>query len=197
MKSHNLIKTIGLCVLGTVLSTALNAASAYPVKTTSLLDKQGNIVGMVTPATQLETIDISGDLTKISLKGWSAFGAESVIFQQMGQRIVQAYLEESILPNIKKGKVKKDVYETEWNESSVVGWVNTADIVSSKKLIWDNANNLFNERCGGCHQPHPSHEFTANQWPNIIKAMKDRAGLTSDDQWLLTKYMQNHAKDIK
>ncbi len=197
MKSHNLIKVIGLCTVGTLFTTLLNASPAYSIKATNLLDKDGNIIGMVTPATKLDTIDSSGDLTKVRLKGWSAFGAESVFFQQMGKRIVEAYLEESVVSNVKKGKVKKDIYETEWNESSIVGWVSTSDITSSKKEIWDKANNLFNERCGGCHQPHPAHEFTANQWPNIVKAMKDRAGLTSDDQWLLTKYMQNHAKDIK
>lgn len=180
-----------------MLSTVLNAAPVYSVKTTSLLDKKGNVIGTITPATQLETIDSSAKLTKVRLKGWSAFGAESVVFQQMGKRIILAFLEESTIPNIKKGKVKKDVYESEWNESSIVGWVNTADIISSQKVIWEKAHTLFSERCGGCHQPHPAHEFTANQWPNIVKAMKDRAGLTSDDQWLLTKYMQNHAKDIK
>lgn len=197
MKSYNLIKVTGLCVLGILLSTVLNAAPVYSVKTTSLLDKKGNVIGTITPATQLETIDSSAKLTKVRLKGWSAFGAESVVFQQMGKRIILAFLEESTIPNIKKGKVKKDVYESEWNESSIVGWVNTADIISSQKVIWEKAHTLFSERCGGCHQPHPAHEFTANQWPNIVKAMKDRAGLTSDDQWLLTKYMQNHAKDIK
>lgn len=197
MKSHNLIKIVVLCTIGALFSTILNASPSYPTKTTSLLDKAGNVVGTITPATKLDSIGTSGNMTKVRLKGWSAFGAESVVFQQMGKRIILAFLEESTIPNIKKGKVKKDVYESEWNESSIVGWVNTADIISSQKVIWEKAHTLFSERCGGCHQPHPAHEFTANQWPNIVKAMKDRAGLTSDDQWLLTKYMQNHAKDIK
>jgi hypothetical protein len=197
MKSHSLIKVVGLCSLGGVFAVLLNASPAYPTKPTNLLDNNGNIVGMVTPATQLDTIKSTGDLTKVRLKGWSAFGAESVVFQKMGKRIVLAFLEESALPDVKKGKVKQDVYETEWNESSIVVWVSTSDITSSKKDIWKNANKLFNERCGGCHQPHPAHEFTANQWPNIVNAMKDRAGLTTDEKWLLTKYMQNHAKDIK
>lgn len=197
MNSHSVIKVIGLCILGVVFAVMLNAAPVYSIKTTNLLDKKGKVLGVVTPATKLNMISSSGNLTKVRLKGWSAYGAETVIFKKMGQRIVLAFLEEDALSYIKKGKVKKDPYETEWNEISIVAWVKTGDITKFQNEVWEKAKNLFNERCGACHQPHPPHEFTANQWPNIVNAMKARAGLNPDEKWLLIKYMQNHAKDIK
>ncbi len=103
-----------------------------------------------------------------------------------------------LFQKLKKGKSKTDEFESIWNESSFIGWVKTSNLDTHQEKIWNKADKLFQQRCGGCHQPHPPpEEFTANQWPNIVKAMKDRAGLSSDDQWLLTKFMQEHAKDMK
>lgn len=197
MKTHNLIKIVTLSVIGILFSTALNASSTYASKMTNLMNKSGNNVGTITPGTKLDIIKKSGENTKVRVSGWSAFGAETVIFKQMGKRIILSILDESVISKVKKGQSKTDEYESVWNQNSFTGWVKTSDLIKSQEKIWEKAENLFKQRCGGCHQAHPPHEFTANQWPNIVKAMKDRAGLSIDDQWLLTKYMQAHAKDIK
>ncbi len=197
MKTQNLIKIVTVSTVGILFSTALNASSTYATKMTDLMSKDGRTVGTLTPGTKLDVIKKSGKKTKVRVSGWSAFGAETVIFKQVGKRIILGILDESIISKVKKGKSKTDEFESTWNQSSFTGWVKTSNLNNSQEKIWNKADTLFKQRCGGCHQPHPAHEFTANQWPNIVKAMKDRAGLTSDDQWLLTKFMQNHAKDMK
>jgi nitrate/TMAO reductase-like tetraheme cytochrome c subunit len=197
MKSKNVLKRVGIVGLGIFFSTFLHASNAYPVKTVDLLDNDGKPLGKVTTATELAVIKTLGEKTQVRINGWSAYGAETIIFKTIGKRIILALLNDKAIKSIKKGKTQQDEYEAEWNESSIVGWVKTSDLTKEKDAIWTKANQLFTERCGGCHQSHPPHEFTANQWPNILKAMKDRAGLTSDDQWLLTKFMQNHAKDME
>ncbi len=197
MKPHNLIKIVTVGIVGFLFSTILNASSSYPIKMTSFMDKAGNTIGTLTPGTKLDVIKVSGKKTKVRVHGWSAFGAETVIFKQVGKRIILSILDESVISKVKKGQSKTDEFESVWNESSFTGWVKTSALINSQEKIWEKADNLFKQRCGGCHQAHPPHEFTANQWPNIVKAMKDRAGLSIDDQWLLTKYMQAHAKDIK
>lgn len=197
MKTKNFIKIVTVSIVGILFSTVLNASTTYAIKMTNIMDKTGNTVGTVTPGTKLDVIKKSGKKSKVSVNGWSAFGAETVIFKQVGKRIILGILDESVISKVKKGKSKTDEFESIWNQTSFTGWVKTSSLTDSKEKIWDKADNLFKQRCGGCHQPHPPHEFTANQWPNIVKAMKDRAGLTSDDQWLLTKFMQEHAKDMK
>ncbi len=196
MKTQNLIKIVTVGAAGILFSTALNAASTYVAQTTTLMNKAGDSVGTLTPGTKLDIIKKSGKNTKVRVSGWSAFGAETVIFKKVGKRIILGILDESVVSKVKKGKSKTDEFESIWNESSFTAWVKTSNLVASQNKVWDKADKLFKQRCGGCHQAHPPHEFTANQWPNIVKAMKDRAGLTSDDQWLLTKFMQEHAKDM-
>lgn len=196
MKTQNFIKLVTVSAAGILFSTALNASSSYVVKMTTLMDKSGNSVGSLTPGTKLDVIKNSGKNSKVRVSGWSAFGAETVIFKQVGKRIILGILDESVISEVKKGKTETDEFESIWNESSFTAWVDSSSLTNSQDKIWNEADNLFKQRCGGCHQAHPPHEFTANQWPNIVKAMKDRAGLTSDDQWLLTKFMQEHAKDM-
>jgi len=196
MKTQNLIKIVTVSAVGILFSTALNASSVYATKMTNLMDKTGNTIGTLTPGTRLDVIKKSGKKSKVRLNGWSAFGAETVIFKKVGKRIILGILDETVTSKVKQGKTKTDEFESIWNESSFTAWVETSALTKSQEKIWNKADGLFKQRCGGCHQPHPPHEFTANQWPNIVKAMKDRAGLTSDDQWLLTKFMQEHAKDM-
>ena len=47
-----------------------------------------------------------------------------------------------------------------------------------------------------CHPGHPSTEFTANQWPSIVKSMVTRTAMTKEENYLVTQYLQKHAKDM-
>ncbi len=105
MKTQSLIKIVTVGVAGILFSTTLNAASTYTAKMTTLMNKAGNIVGTITPGTKLDIIEESGKNTKVRVRGWSAFGAESVIFKQVGKRIILGILDESVVSKVKKRKV--------------------------------------------------------------------------------------------
>lgn len=176
---------------------SLNAADIFPKTTLELTSESGEVLGGITPGTKLTKLEEKNDKSLVVVSGWSAYGEESVIFQNIGQRVVYALLKPASFKKIEKGQSKADEYDAEWIPSKIQGWVKSSDLTTSQKDVWKEGEKLFTERCGSCHQAHPSDEFTVNQWPNIIKAMKDRAGLLPEQQWQLTKYMQAHAKDAK
>ena len=141
---------------------------------------------------------ILNESQKYSASHFGAFKAHTKGGQFTG---VSDFVDDKLKPNafksIEKGPSQSDEYEAEWIPSQIKGWVKTADLTENQQEVWSEGAKLFGERCGSCHQAHPSDEFTINQWPNIVKAMKDRAGLLPEQQWQLTKYMQAHAKDAK
>lgn len=186
-----------LCFSALLIVSSMNAADVFPKTTLELTSDSGEALGSITPGTKLTKLDEKSDKSFVMVSGWSAYGEESVIFQNIGQRVVYALLKPNAFKGIEKGQSKTDDYDAEWIPSQIKGWVKNSDVTSNQEDVWKEGAKLFGERCGSCHQAHPSDEFTVNQWPNIIKAMKDRAGLLPEQQWQLTKYMQAHAKDAK
>jgi len=186
-----------LCLSALLMVPSLHAADIFPKTTLELTSESGEILGGITPGTKLTKVEEKNDKSLVVVSGWSAYGEESVIFQNIGQRVVYALLKPASFKKIEKGASKADEYDAEWIPSKIQGWVKSSDLTTSQQDVWKEGEKLFTERCGSCHQAHPSDEFTVNQWPNIIKAMKDRAGLLPEQQWQLTKYMQAHAKDAK
>ena len=196
MKQNVGVKAL-LCVGAFLVVSSLQAGDVFPKTTLELTSESGEILGSITPGSKLSKLEDKNGKTLVVVNGWSAYGEESVIFQKIGQRVVYALLKPNAFKSIEKGKSQSDEYEAEWIPSQIKGWVKTADLTENQQEVWSEGAKLFGERCGSCHQAHPSDEFTINQWPNIVKAMKDRAGLLPEQQWQLTKYMQAHAKDAK
>ncbi|WP_041957111.1 hypothetical protein [Sulfurospirillum arsenophilum] len=186
-----------LCLSALLVIPSMNATDVFPKTTLELTSDSGDTIGSITPGTKLIKLDEKSDKSFVMVNGWSAYGEESVIFQNIGQRVVYALLKPNAFRSIEKGQSKTDDYDAEWIPSQIKGWVKSSDLASNQEDVWKEGAKLFGERCGSCHQAHPSDEFTVNQWPNIVKAMKDRAGLLPEQQWQLTKYMQAHAKDAK
>ncbi len=190
-------KSVLWCLSVLLIAPSLYATDVFPKTVVELTNESGEVLGTITPGTKLMGLEEKGDKQLVVVSGWSAYGEQSVIFQNIGQRVVYALLKPNAFQAIQKGASKADEYDAEWIPSSIQGWVKNADLTPSQQDVWKEGEKLFTERCGSCHQAHPSDEFTMNQWPNIIKAMKDRAGLLPEQQWQLTKYMQAHAKDAK
>lgn len=196
MKNRARFKTVAW--LGALLLVmSAHASEMYPSVTVDLKSDSGELLGSITPGTTLNKLDEKNGMSLVSVGGWSAYGEESVIFQNIGKRVVLALLKPNAFKAIEKGQSKTDEYDAEWIPSQIKGWVKSPDLTANQKDVWKEGEKLFGERCGSCHQAHPSDEFTVNQWPSIVKAMKDRAGLMPEQQWQLTKYMQAHAKDSK
>ena len=161
-----------LCLSALLMVPSLYAADSFPKTVVELTNESGEVLGTITPGTKVSKVEDKSDKSLVVVSGWSAYGEQSVIFQNIGQRVVYALLKPNAFNAIQKGPSKADEYDAEWIPSSIQGWVKSTDLTSSQQDVWKEGEKLFAERCGSCHQAHPSDEFTMNQWPNIIKAMK-------------------------
>jgi hypothetical protein len=48
---------------------------------------------------------------------------------------------------------------------------------------------LFMGHCGTCHQPPRPTKYSADEWPGHVAEMRERAGLTFDEQQLVEHYV--------
>ena len=165
-----------------------NNANVYLNTNTSVFQ------GKIEPATPLTFIKKKNDLVLVELKGWSSEGSETVIFKNIGVRVIYAVLDEKLIKNIKVLEKKSDYYETVWSKVSIKLWINEKHIVKNINTVWKKSETLYEERCGACHATPDLEHFTANQWPGVIKSMASRAGLLEKESVLVTKYVQNKAR---
>lgn len=152
------------------------------------------IKGKVEPATPLEFIKKKNGLVLVELKGWSSEGSETVIFKNIGVRVIYAVLDENLIKNIKILEKKSDYYETVWSKVSIKLWIKEEHTVNNINTIWTKSQTLYEQRCGACHATPDLEHFTANQWPGVIKSMASRAGLLKEESLLVTKYVQDKAR---
>lgn len=156
-------------------------------------DADGKAFGSVTPGTPLRIVGHTGDRAEVRIDGWSMTGAEQIVFAAKGQRIALAHLSATDVPNRKVTERGKDIYGIDWQHVVVTGWVPTGDLVGDVSVVWQVADALYKKRCTACHALHQPREFTANQWPHILKIMEKRAGFTPTQAALVTQFIQTHA----
>jgi nitrate/TMAO reductase-like tetraheme cytochrome c subunit len=96
--------------------------------------------------------------------------------------------------NLKTISTVKDDYGNVWNEVQLSGFVQGSGLTSNQDTIWAGASALYSARCSTCHALPRTNQFTANQWPTILKAMTKNAALQPDQIALLTQYLQTHSK---
>jgi len=186
----------GLAALAIVTTAAAQAQTTmYANATTPLLASAGGTAqGTVTPGTAVTVLDTSGADSHVQLEGWSMQGSDTVVFKGVGERIVLLVLNGDAKADRKAGESKKDDYGSSWQQVTVTGWVATKDLASSADAVWKAGQQVYDTRCSACHSLHAPTEFTANQWPGILKAMGKNASLDQADLDLVTRYLQAHAK---
>ncbi|MEO6983815.1 MAG: hypothetical protein ABI155_00550 [Paralcaligenes sp.] len=180
------------------------AAAASPAVATSdvfikqnvdlLAQEGGSKIGTVTPGTSAHLLTEQNSTAKIQIEGWSIVGAPSAVFTAMGQRILEAKLTSSGQSSKTVVKQAKDAYGSTWEQVRITGQVPKDSLVPDVATVWDGARQVFSAACSACHALHHANEFTANQWPNILKVMTKRAALNDEQTELVTKYLQAHAK---
>lgn len=133
---------------------------------------------------------------RVALRGWHQEGAERVLYAMPGKRILTLVLGRAAVGQLRSlSTVTNEDTEITWNESRFEGWIRDTAVTSDLDTIWSAAWNLFATRCTVCHQRRIPDMYTANQWGALLKIMGPRTGLPKDDQQLILKYLQNHAKD--
>ncbi|MFV0482018.1 MAG: cytochrome C [Campylobacteraceae bacterium] len=162
---------------------------AYSVDTTKKAD------GKLLPTTKVEILEKHADKLKVKLDGWMQDGVSSMLYFAKGERIIMAAFAKKSTLDIKVLKTEKDNEgKVDWNHVEMVIFIDDKNLVDSVEPLYVKAKSLLEEQCGLCHTTHPTNEFTANQWPAVIKGMQGRTALSSEDVLLITQYAQKHSK---
>ena len=150
----------------------------YASKVKSLYkDGSDKVVGRLLPTAQVEVLEQKGD-------------KQVALYYVSNRRILNAGfsknadVEFKILESFKESESKQ-----EWVKASVELWSENADLVESVEPLYKEAQELFGN-CSVCHALHPPKEFNANQWPSVVKSMKSRVGYDSNQEYLVSQYLQ-------
>ena len=161
------------------------------------MEKDGErAAGKLLPATRLEVLDKDGDWLHARVSGWRQEGAESVMYGAKGQRILTAAMSKPVAEAVSQGEA--EVVETTgqtWFPVSLDIWVPQENLTGSIKPVWDYAGSLYKADCAVCHVAHHRDQFPANQWIGQLKSMERFTQLNKEQNRLVLKYLQYHAKD--
>ncbi len=149
-----------------------------------------NQIGTIDTATPVDVLSSKGNFKEIKVTGWAGYGFENVLFKDVGERVFYLLLNDNKTLKIKELVEKTDSFGTLWKKVSYKVWVDKKSLTKNIESIDNQGKELFASRCGACHASPEIKHYTINQWPSIITAMKPRAGLSDQEEKLVTKYLQ-------
>jgi len=54
---------------------------------------------------------------------------------------------------------------------------------------------LYNEKCGGCHQLYPKGKFSSEKWRSEIETMSKKAKLSDEEKRMMLEYFTDDKKN--
>lgn len=160
-------------------------ANEYALEKQDILNKQHHSVGVLYKGAKLKK---QGNAYVLS--GWAMDGNEYIVFYSETQRIKLARLQEEFISSLKVNKTLEDKYGVMWKQVDLTLWLeDKSKLTVMPEKLWVEEEELY-QRCGSCHKSYPAHEYTANQWPPIVKTMKDNAGLSKKESKAMSVYLQ-------
>jgi hypothetical protein len=179
---------------GAAQGAVLCTAKAVPV---FLSPGDSKSCGVLEPAAEVKVMGHKPGWYEVSMEGWQPATSRSVVYALEGIRIRKALLEECVQGNVKVLKTVTDPYtEQEWRQIQVTGmWIPEKDLDSALDSIWSDASSWYTKSCSVCHALHAPSQYTANQWPGILKSMSTRTSLSKEQIAWIEKYLQYNAKD--
>lgn len=67
-------------------------------------------------------------------------------------------------------------------------------VVNDKGAMVADGEKLYTARCGKCHELHKPEEFTASEWPSILRSMAPKAKLNQSMKDMVMAYVTANAK---
>ncbi len=148
------------------------------------------------PYAELKNWTLNGDSIKATVTGWQQSGAESILYMDLGKRIMVALLEDISQEKVKVIEtVHDDVTSSDWRKINLEVVLPKNKVTANLLALNQFGNNLNQTYCSGCHAPIGADHYTANQWIGVVNSMKDRTSLSEDDVRTLTIYLQRNSKD--
>ncbi|NVJ54622.1 MAG: cytochrome C [Campylobacteraceae bacterium] len=188
-----------------ILGMALLSVSLYAsetmysssVKNLYVTADSSAVKGRLLPTSEVKVVEKNADKVKIEIEGFRKAGVPNAIYFVKGKRILVAGLSKSGKFDVKKLSSSKDDNGVEWDKVVLTAYTKNDNLSKDLKPLYEKASNLYKNNCAICHPAHPVHEFSANQWPSMFKAMVNRTAIPKQERYLVTQYLQKHAKDMK
>ena len=177
-------------VVALAKQTSVDAEQVYSVGPIEIGD-----LGSVNPAVEMTVINSTPSERTVEVSGYQMKGAEQVLYMGKGKRNIIANLTEAGQQALQVGDFETDEYGNEWRVATLTSTI-TAPVLSSPEPLWSYANELDNVYCSTCHSKIPANHFTVNAWGPVAKGMGERTDISELDLEILTKFFQNHAKDV-
>lgn len=155
--------------------------------------KETKASGKILPTTPLEIIKTKGNKAFIKLTGWNKGKMSRILYYSKGERIISAAFSKKAKYEVVALKSEK-INGKDWTKVTITTWIDNKNMTADIKALYGKASNLLQTNCGLCHAYHPTEEFSANQWPSVIKGMIPRTPLSKEEGLLITQYAQKHAK---
>jgi len=181
-------------LLGTSLH--LTADVGFAKSNTDLL-LNGEKVGVLRVLSPVEVISEEGNLLKIKVSGYQLANYPMAIVRDTQRNEEYAFLNKDKTSSLRSLKKEEDEYGESWDKVEGVYTVASQAISKDNKSLYTQAKDVYESTCGGCHGVPQAKDYTVNQWPNQIKTMNAKVTLDSDTKWLVTKYLQQNAKNAK
>ncbi|QLB13067.1 trimethylamine-N-oxide reductase (cytochrome c) cytochrome c-type subunit TorY [Bisgaardia hudsonensis] len=173
-----------------------NSKPLYNKSISTAQTENGSEVRLMPYAT-LTDWNNDGQQITAELHGWQQAGAESIIYMELGKRIIVALLEEEAKSQVKVIKtIQDEVTDSEWKEVLLTVKIPQGQLTTDLTALNQVGNQLNQTHCSSCHAVISADHFTANQWIGVVNSMKDRTALTAEEVRILTIYLQRNSKDI-
>ncbi len=178
-----------------LLSTLVHAEIQYAELTLKTYSNASDSKpsGKILPTTGFEVLKVQGDKAQVKLLGWNKGDMARIVYYSKGERIISGAFSKKAQYDLKVLKTEK-IGKDEWNNISLITWIENKNLTNDLEALYGKASDLLQTNCGLCHAYHPTHEFSANQWPAVIKGMRPRTPLSKEEGWLITQFAQKHAK---
>ncbi|MGV6988384.1 NapC/NirT family cytochrome c [Testudinibacter sp. P80/BLE/0925] len=170
--------------------TALYALAISPAKTAN-----GEIRLM--PFAKLSEWKQEGDTVHAVVSGWQQAGAENLLYQQMGKRILVGVLDDNAKTDVSVlNSVHDTVTNSDWRQVKLTLSLPKTALTANLDALNAYGKSLDQTHCSTCHATIPADHYTANQWVGVINSMKDRTSMSEAEVRAVTIYLQRLAKDM-
>ncbi|MGG7048943.1 MULTISPECIES: hypothetical protein [unclassified Campylobacter] len=184
-------KILAISTMGALLAGSLFAADMFVNTPAPILDKVGGkSIAELFIGAKVKTGAEQNGYVEVTYTGFVP-GETPNAYAKVG--VLEHDITATNPKSFKLIKKHKDDYDNEWDEVTLKGFVKKDALVGDIGIIHKAGENLFKERCGGCHALHGYDEFSANVWPSVVESMIGNSALTGEEVQTLNRFLQSKA----
>ena len=179
------------------------SGTVYAIKSTSLYaeeptsDDPSENDGQILPLAKATVLKSDGKWIQIKLAGWTQEGVERLLVAEKGLRVIKAVVSSEFAKTIDTSGAEEDPNTgLNWSDDTITVWADSNDFTSNHDGLLTYGEEMAVATCSACHTMHGPEDFGANQWPGVIKDMKQNTVLDAEQLRFLQTYNQYFAKDM-